>query len=224
MEIRELILQDFGIDLPIGNGIGTRADPTHILVTNCRDAMRVAELYLSCVHRGRNRWGNSAVYWDSAARDLCYGTEGPLLRIGFRRIELTSSRLITENILHFFRLPGADLPGLEPYVCHIDAPLAFTISHRAPIILSAARNNVPAVYWNSAYAREGGLLSYGVDNADIFRRSASYVDLILRGAKPADLPVQLPTKFEMILNAKTAKALGLEVPWQLQQLADEVIE
>jgi putative tryptophan/tyrosine transport system substrate-binding protein len=88
----------------------------------------------------------------------------------------------------------------------------------------AARNNVPAVYWISAYAREGGLLSYGVDNADIFRRSASYVDRILRGAKPADLPVQLPTKFELVINLKTAKALGLTLPNTLLELADEVIE
>jgi len=114
--------------------------------------------------------------------------------------------------------------GREPSGGLVVMPDAFTITHRAPIILLAARNNVPAIYWNSAYAREGGLLSYGVDNADIFRRSASYVDRILHDAKPADLPVQLPTTFQMILNAKTAKALGLEVPWQLQQLADEVIE
>jgi putative tryptophan/tyrosine transport system substrate-binding protein len=103
-------------------------------------------------------------------------------------------------------------------------PDTFTITHRAPIILSAARNNVPAVYWNSPYAREGGLLSYGVDNADIFRRSASYVDRILRGAKPTDLPVQVPTKYEFVINLKTAKALGLDVPWFLQQSADDVIE
>jgi putative ABC transport system substrate-binding protein len=103
-------------------------------------------------------------------------------------------------------------------------PDTFTITHRAPIIMSAARNNVPAVYWNSPYAREGGLLSYGVDNADIFGRSASYVDRILRGAEPTDLPVQVPTKYEFVINMKTAKALGLDVPWFLQQSADEVIE
>src|SRR6266404_6181116 len=95
--------------------------------------------------------------------------------------------------------------GREPGGGLVIMPDNFTINHRAPLILMAARNNVPAVYWYSAYAREGGLLSYGVDNADIFRRSASYVDLILRGAKPMDLPVQLPTKFQMILNAKTAR-------------------
>jgi putative ABC transport system substrate-binding protein len=103
-------------------------------------------------------------------------------------------------------------------------PDNFTINHRAPLILMAARNNVPAVYWYSAYAREGGLLSYGVDNADIFRRSASYVDRILRGAKPAELPVQVPTKYETLVNLKTAKELGLIVPPSLLVAADEVIE
>ena len=80
--------------------------------------------------------------------------------------------------------------------------------HRVPIILVAARNNVPAVYTNAEFARDGGLLSYGSDPVDRFRRSATYVDRILRGEKPGDLPVQFPTKFEMAVNPKTAKALG----------------
>ena len=96
--------------------------------------------------------------------------------------------------------------------------------HRAPIILAAARNNVPAVYVNLDSVRDGGLLSYGPDWSDHFRRAATYVDRILRGAKPADLPVQLPTKFEMVVNLKTAKALGLTVPQSILLRADEVIE
>jgi putative ABC transport system substrate-binding protein len=103
-------------------------------------------------------------------------------------------------------------------------PDVFTTVHRAPIISAAARNNVPAVYSQSYYARDGGLLSYGPDLVDIFRRAASYVDRILRGAKPAELPVQLPTKFEMVVNLKTAKALGLTVPQSILLRADEVIE
>ena len=91
-------------------------------------------------------------------------------------------------------------------------------------MLAAARNNAPAVYWLSEIAREGGLLSYGVDQVDSYRRAASYVDRILRGAKPGDLPVQFPTKFEMVLNLKTAKALGLAVPPSILLRADEVIE
>jgi putative ABC transport system substrate-binding protein len=97
-------------------------------------------------------------------------------------------------------------------------------AHRVPIILAAARNNVPAVYSTSYFVRKGGLLSYGVDPVDIFRRAASYVDRILRGEKPGDLPVQFPTKFEMVVNRKTAMALGLAVPPSILLRADEVIE
>jgi len=101
---------------------------------------------------------------------------------------------------------------------------AWTLVHRAPIISAAARHNVPAVYEQSEFVRDGGLLSYGVDQVDIFRRGATYVDGILRGEKPGDLPVQLPTKFEMAVNLKTAKALGLTVPQSFLLRADEVIE
>ena len=97
-------------------------------------------------------------------------------------------------------------------------------SSRAPIISAAAQNNVPAVYFISAYARDGGLLSYGPDSVDIWRRAATYVDRILRGEKPGDLPVQFPTKFEMAVNLKTAKALGLAIPPSIMLRATEVIE
>jgi putative ABC transport system substrate-binding protein len=90
--------------------------------------------------------------------------------------------------------------------------------------LAAARNNVPAVYSDSEYARDGGLLSYAVDIVDLFRRAATYVDRILRGAKPGDLPVQFPTKFEMVVNRKAATALGLAIPPSILLRADEVIE
>ena len=103
-------------------------------------------------------------------------------------------------------------------------PDVFTAAHRAPIISAAARNNVPAVYAPSFFARDGGLLSYRADPVDIYRRAASYVDRILRGAKPAELPVQFPTKFEMIVNRKTATALGLAIPPSILLRADEVIE
>jgi putative ABC transport system substrate-binding protein len=86
-------------------------------------------------------------------------------------------------------------------------PDVFMIAHRALIISAAARNNVPAVYWVSDLARDGGLLSYGNDSVDLWRGAASYVDRILRGENPGDLPVQFPTKFEMFLNLKTAKAV-----------------
>jgi putative ABC transport system substrate-binding protein len=114
--------------------------------------------------------------------------------------------------------------GREPGGGLVVVPDFFMFVHRAPIISAAARNNVPAVYPISAFAREGGLLSYGVDLVDPWRRAATYVDRILRGAKPGDLPVQLPTKFEMVVNRKTATALGLAVPPSILVRADTVIE
>jgi putative ABC transport system substrate-binding protein len=92
------------------------------------------------------------------------------------------------------------------------------------IIELAAQHRLPAVYGIRYFAADGGLMSYGVDVRDLFRRSAAYVDRILKGAKPGELPVQAPTKFELVINFKTAKVLGLDVPWPLQLRADEVIE
>jgi putative tryptophan/tyrosine transport system substrate-binding protein len=98
------------------------------------------------------------------------------------------------------------------------------LAHRASIITLAARHRLPAVYpWRIAVA-DGGLISYGPDLVDQFRRAAGYVDRILRGEKPADLPVQTPTKYELVINMKTAKALGLDLPPMLLARADEVIE
>jgi len=114
--------------------------------------------------------------------------------------------------------------GREPRSGLVVMPDVFTGAHRAPIISAAARNNVQAVYPQSVFARDGGLLSYGPDPADPWRRVATYVDRILRGTKPGDLPVQFPVKYEMAVNLKTAKALGLTVPQSILLTADEVIE
>jgi len=92
------------------------------------------------------------------------------------------------------------------------------------LIRLAQQHRLPAVYAYRTYVAEGALMSYGPDIYDLFRRSASYIDRILKGAKPADLPVQQPTKFELAINLKTAKALGLTVPDKLLVAADEVIE
>ncbi len=101
---------------------------------------------------------------------------------------------------------------------------SFTSAHRAEITSLAARHRLPAIYPFRFFAELGGLLSYGNDRLDPFRRAALYADRILKGAKPNELPVQAPVKFELVINLKTAKALGLEVPLHLQQRADEVIE
>jgi putative tryptophan/tyrosine transport system substrate-binding protein len=122
---------------------------------------------------------------------------------------------IETAIVALGREPGGGLVAMSD---------AFMVARRAPIIVAAARNNVPVVYLQSEFVRDGGLLSYGHDQVDTFRRAATYVDRILRGAKPGDLPVQFPTKFEMVVNLKTAKALGLTVPQSILLRADEVIE
>jgi putative tryptophan/tyrosine transport system substrate-binding protein len=114
--------------------------------------------------------------------------------------------------------------GREPGGGLIVAPDAFTIVHDQLFIRLAQQHRLPAVYSFRTYVRQGALMSYGPDPYDNFRRSASYVDRIFKGEKPADLPVQQPTKFELALNLKTAKTLGLQIPDKLVALADEVIE
>jgi putative tryptophan/tyrosine transport system substrate-binding protein len=114
--------------------------------------------------------------------------------------------------------------GREPGGGVIVAPDAFTVVHHQLFIRLAQQHRLPAVYMYRTYAAEGALMSYGPDVYDNFRRSASYVDRILKGAKPADLPVQQPTKFELAINLRTAKALGLQISDKLLALADEVIE
>jgi putative ABC transport system substrate-binding protein len=143
---------------------------------------------------------------ETAARSL---KVAPIMAPVYSDVEIETA------IIGLGRVPGGAL---------VVMPDGFTSVHRAPIILAAARNNVPAVYGLSYFVRDGGLLSYGNDQVDTYRRAATYVDRILRGAKPAELPVQLPTKFEMVVNLKTAKSLGLMVPQSILLRADEVIE
>src|SRR5215469_6631048 len=129
--------------------------------------------------------------------------------------------------------PVRDLSELESVVAAqarepngglIVMPDTFTDIHRAEIASLAARSGLPAVYPRRIFTEVGGLLSYGIDQLDLYRRVATYADRILKGAKPNELPVQAPVKFELAINLKTAKALGLDVPWFLRQRADFVIE
>jgi len=122
---------------------------------------------------------------------------------------------IENTIVGFGREPGGGL---------IVMPDSFNIVHRNQIVALAAQHRLPMISPYRFMAQEGGLMAYGVEPVDLFRRAAAYVDRILKGTKPADLPVQAPTKFELVINMKTAKALGLNVPLLLQQRADEVIE
>jgi putative ABC transport system substrate-binding protein len=112
----------------------------------------------------------------------------------------------------------------KPNVGLIVSGSALVVTHRNLVIALAARHKLPAIYYERYFVAAGGLVSYGPDFLDQFRRAASYVDRILRGEKPADLPVQAPTKYELALNLKTAKALGLKVPNTILARADEVIE
>jgi len=112
----------------------------------------------------------------------------------------------------------------EPGGGLIFAPDPFMNAHHGLVIALAERYRLPAIYGLREHVKEGALISYGPNTADIVRRSASYVDRILKGEKPADLPVQAPTKYDLVLNLKTAKALGLEIPSSVLARADDVIE
>jgi putative ABC transport system substrate-binding protein len=112
----------------------------------------------------------------------------------------------------------------EPNGGLIVTPSPLTATRRAVIIELAARLRLPTIYSFRFYAESGGLVSYGIDQTELVREAASYIDRILRGANPADLPVQLPTKYQLVINVKTAKALGLNIPNSMQLLADEIIE
>jgi len=141
---------------------------------------------------------------------------GPTLRA----VELSTSPVhdeaeIETAITAFARDPAGGL---------IVGPDVFMNTRRRLIMALAQRHRLPAIYGFRQFALEGGLISYGPDSIDIVRRSASYVDRILKGEKPADLPVQTPTKYELVINLETAKALGLTVPLIMQMTADEVIE
>jgi putative tryptophan/tyrosine transport system substrate-binding protein len=139
----------------------------------------------------------------------------PSLRVDVTPINIRDAGEIERGIAAFADSPNGGL---------IVTASARAIAHRDLIITLAARHKLPAVYHRSVYVTNGGLLSYGPDFTDQFRRAAGYVDRILKGEKPADLPVQAPTKYELVINMKTAKALGLDVPPALLARVDEVIE
>jgi ABC-type uncharacterized transport system substrate-binding protein len=139
----------------------------------------------------------------------------PSLGVELRPIDTGDSGEIERAVVAFASEPNGGL---------IAATGGGVLTHRELIVALAARHRLPAIYAYRSHVMSGGLMSYGLDNLDQFRRAAGYVDRILKGEKPADLPVQMPTKFELVINLKTAKALGLTVPPTLLARADEVIE
>src|SRR5262245_12048507 len=136
-------------------------------------------------------------------------------------IELITAPVRDRDQLESAFVKQAELPGRGSI---LTIPDQFTVVNRERIILLSARNRLPAIFPYRTFALEGGLMVYGPDIIDVYRRSAAYVDRILHGEKPGDLPVQQPTKFELVINLKTAKVLGLTVPSTLLARADEVIE
>jgi putative ABC transport system substrate-binding protein len=139
----------------------------------------------------------------------------PSFGVELKALDVRGAPIIEQGLEALSRSPDSGLIVLT-------SPAATV--HRALIVALAERYRLPAIYPYRFYAKSGGLLSYGIDNLDLWRRSASYVDRILKGAKPGDLPVQQPAKYELIVNLKTARALGLSVPDELLVRADEVIE
>jgi putative ABC transport system substrate-binding protein len=139
----------------------------------------------------------------------------PSLRVEVIPVNMRDAGEIEQSVAAFARSPNGGL---------IPSPSAAVVRHRDLILTLAARHKLPAIYWERFFVAAGGLMSYGPDFVDQFRQAAGYVDRILKGEKPADLPVQAPTKYELVINLKTAKALGLTVPDTLLARADEVIE
>jgi putative tryptophan/tyrosine transport system substrate-binding protein len=139
----------------------------------------------------------------------------PSLRVEVIPVNLRDAGEIEQSVETFARSPNGGL---------IPSPSAAAWRHRDLIVTLAARYKLPAIYWDSFFVAAGGLTSYGPDSVEEFRQAAGYVDRVLKGGKPTDLPVQAPTKYELHINRKTAKALGLEVPPTLLARADEVIE
>jgi putative ABC transport system substrate-binding protein len=155
---------------------------------------------------------------DTAPHSLfwpAFEAAAPLVGVTLIRATVRDTAAIENAIAAVASTPGGGL---------VVMPDVFTALHRAVVITSAARHRLPAVYPFRYHTVDGGLISYGPNYIDQFRRAASYIDRILKGEKPADLPVQAPTKFEFAINRKTAKALGLAIPDKLLALADEVIE
>jgi putative ABC transport system substrate-binding protein len=141
--------------------------------------------------------------------------EGRSVGIGVNTASVQSPAEIEASVVATVRRPGGGL---------ITFPDSLTTIHRGLIIDLASRHKLPAIYPFRIFPADGGLVSYGLDFPELYRQAATYVDRVLRGEKPADLPVQAPTKFELVINIRTAKALGLSVPLTLQASADEVIE
>jgi putative tryptophan/tyrosine transport system substrate-binding protein len=152
---------------------------------------------------------HSGQYWQSIE------AAAPSLAVKFIRAPVRAAAEIERAVEAFARDPNGGL---------LVMPDSFTLAHREMIVTLAERHRLPSIYAFRVFPASGGLLSYGIDQVEIYRRVAAYVDRILRGANPGELPVEGPTKFELVINLRTAKALGLDIPGNLLSFVDEVIE
>ena len=175
---------------------------------------------MSCSKRSRQAVTRAAVLRDTTqgsgtSQFAVIQAVAPSLRVEVSPVNMRDAGEIERAVTTFARSVNGGL---------ITTASGSAIRHRDLIITLAARHKLPAVYWERFFVAAGGLISYGADLIDQYRRAAGYVDRILKGEKPADLPVQAPTKYELVINLKTAKALGLTVPQGLLTRADDVIE
>jgi putative ABC transport system substrate-binding protein len=219
----------------------TRTIP--IVFANVPDPVGIG-LVPSLAHPGGNITGFTSIEptlagkWLEALKEVApyvtrmaviYNPENPAWRERLRVIQAVAPSLVAElspvGVVNTAEIERA-LTGFarQPNGGVIVLPSLFMQAHRKTVIALAAKHRMPAIYPFRYFAADGGLISYGIDTLDQFRGAASYVDRILKGEKPADLPVQAPTKYELVINLKTAKALGLEIPPTLLARADEVIE
>jgi putative ABC transport system substrate-binding protein len=220
-ETRVIPIVFVGVADPIGAGlIASLARPGGNLTGTLLNEPSVVEKWLAMLKEAAPNLGRVAVLFDPKAGPYRYYRESaeavaPSLAIELVPIPIESSAEIERLIGSFARTPNGGL--LIP-------PDLTAVLHRHRIIAFAAEHRLPAVYQARFWVEAGGLMSYGVDRVAAHRQATYYIDRILRGAKPADLPVQAPTRYETVFNLRTAKALGLEVPPSLLVRADEVIE
>ena len=206
---------------PVGVGlVASLARPGGNLTGNSLMAPDLSAKRLDILHTLAPKLSRFAILWDSS-------NPGMAERVRETKIAADQSHVLLHTVgprnLDELDTAFADLLNARPDVLLVTAE-AFTRQHLARILDFANNNKIPSMFEDSSYVAAGGLMSYGPDYQDVFQKAAIFVDKILKGAKPADLPIEQPTKFEMVINLKTANALGLEIPPKLLALADRVIE
>jgi putative tryptophan/tyrosine transport system substrate-binding protein len=206
---------------PVGVGlVASLAKPGGNATGNSLMAPDLSAKRLDILHRLAPSLSRFAILWDSS-------NPGMAQRVHQTKVAADQSRILLHTVgptnLDELDTAFADLLSARPDALLVTAE-PFTRQHLTRILDFAHSNKIPAMFEDSSFVVAGGLISYGPDYEDVFRKAAIFVDKILKGAKPADLPIEQPTKFELVINLKAAKALGLTVPQSLRVLADELIE